>query len=80
MTEQPSDQWQKGNPRKAGWYIVAVLYDGGMGYEACDYWDTEQGWTNHHTDTSGEKIIGYIPLRKVLNQANIEFPEDLVEK
>ena len=79
MTEN-SDLWQKGAPRKAGWYAVAIQYDNGLGYEACDYWDTEQGWTNHDADTPGEKVIAYIPLRKVLNQAKVEYPERLVDE
>ena len=78
MTALADVEWQKGNPRKAGWYIVAVLYDGGMGYEACDYWDTQNGWTNHHAETPGEKIIAHIPLRKVLNKAEVEYPEHFV--
>lgn len=38
--------WERGTPSKPGWYVVAVLYDNGMGYEASDYWDSQQGWTS----------------------------------
>ncbi len=42
-----NELWERGKPRKPGWYVVVVLYDNGMEYEASDYWDSEQGWTSH---------------------------------
>lgn len=66
--------WERGVPSKPGWYIVAVLYDNGVGYEAADYWDGEQGWTAH-PEVEGEKVIAYIPLRKVLDAAQVSFPK-----
>ncbi len=65
-----SSEWKKGSPNQAGYYVIAIKYDNGMGTFGTDYWDSEQGWS------VDENVVGYIPLRQVLNAANIEFPED----
>jgi len=62
-------EWQRGNPTKAGFYVIAMLYDNGMGTIGADYWDSEQGWSVE------DNVVGYIPLRQVLDSAQIEFPE-----
>lgn len=67
MTKQ---MWQKGKPTKAGFYIVAIQYENGMGFIGADYWDTEQGWSME------DEIVGFIPLREVVDAAGIEFPSE----
>lgn len=63
-------EWLSGKPTKSGFYVVAVLYENGLGSIETDYWDSEQGWSVEC------EVVGYIPLRQVLNAAGIEFPEN----
>lgn len=65
---QATPQWQSGNPSKAGYYVIAILYENGMGTIGSDYWDSEQGWS------LDDNIVGYIPLRQVLDAAGLDFP------
>ncbi|MGI9278014.1 MAG: hypothetical protein ACR2PX_00030 [Endozoicomonas sp.] len=65
----PSQTWQTGNPTKAGYYLVAVLYENGMGYIGADYWDSELGWSIQ------DRIIGYISVSQLVDDIGLEFPE-----
>jgi hypothetical protein len=63
--------WSTGFPEKSGVYIVAILYDDGTGTIYADSYNPIHGWT------LDDNIIAYIPLREVLNAANVEWPEHL---
>ncbi|MGI9282153.1 MAG: hypothetical protein ACR2PX_21335 [Endozoicomonas sp.] len=60
--------WQTGNPMKAGYYLVAVLYENGLGFIGSDYWDTELGWSIE------DEIVGFIPLNQLVDSVGLEFP------
>lgn len=71
--------WRTGSPSQSGWYIIAVLYNNGLGFWAGDYWDSEQGWSINSSDNPGESVIAYIPLTAVMDKAGIEFPEEIAQ-
>ncbi|MGI1680258.1 MAG: hypothetical protein K6L75_16070 [Cellvibrionaceae bacterium] len=62
-------KWLSGKPIKSGFYIIAILYENGLGSIETDYWDSEQGWSVEY------EVVGHIPLRQVLNAAGVEFPD-----
>jgi len=63
--------WQPGSPAKSGAYVVAILYENGLGTISVDKYNVDRGWS------SDDNIIAYIPFRDVIDAANVEWPENL---
>ncbi len=66
--------WDAGTPDKPGTYVVAILYENGLGTISVDRYNMERGWS------SDDHIIAYIPFRDVLDTAGVEWPEHLTPK
>jgi hypothetical protein len=64
--------WRAGTPDEQGWYIVAILYKGGMGTIGCATWSKSHGWS-----LIDEHIVAYISVDTLLTSAKIEWPEHL---
>lgn len=63
--------WFPGEPDQSGAYVVAILYDNGLGTISFDRYSIGRGWS------SDDRIIAYIPFRDVIDAANVQWPEDL---
>lgn len=69
--------WQTGVPKhSSAWYLVALLYKNNMGGTiGCATWDGENGWS---VDQEYEEVIGHIPVRDLIKETSITWPEHLV--
>ncbi|MDG9669308.1 hypothetical protein ONV78_16330 [Hahella sp. CR1] len=63
--------WRSGKPEKNGAYVVAILYEDGLGVISVDRYSLNRGWS------SDDNVIAYIPFREVITAAKVEWPEHL---
>ncbi|WP_238384991.1 hypothetical protein [Hahella chejuensis] len=66
-------EWQSGTPKKPDWYVVAILYNNGLGIFGCANWDADHGWS-----LKDDNIIAYIPVIDLLRNSKVVWPEHLM--
>lgn len=65
-------QWQSGEPKRPGTYLVAISYENGLGTIGASNYHPKTGW-----QLKEDSIIAHLSVQDVLDSAGIDWPEHL---